>query len=51
NKRTYRCPDCHRNFKRREHCARHQRTHTRERPFPCQFCGKTYARKDMVKRH
>ncbi|KAK9774958.1 hypothetical protein SCAR479_08232 [Seiridium cardinale] len=45
------CPICSKQFKRSEHCARHQFSHRKERPFPCRFCGKTYARKDLVKRH
>lgn len=50
-KRVYRCRHCARNFKRSEHCARHERVHTQERPFPCEFCDRRYARKDLVKRH
>lgn len=38
-------------FKRSEHCARHERVHTQERPFPCHYCDRRYARKDLVKRH
>ncbi|KAI0121269.1 hypothetical protein BJ170DRAFT_588186 [Xylariales sp. AK1849] len=50
-KRIHVCPICSKQFKRSEHCARHQFSHKKERPFPCRFCGKTYARKDLVKRH
>ncbi|KAL1620815.1 hypothetical protein SLS56_009482 [Neofusicoccum ribis] len=50
-RRVYKCRDCARVFKRSEHCARHERVHTRERPFACRFCSKKYARKDLVTRH
>ncbi|KAL2786638.1 hypothetical protein BJX66DRAFT_341956 [Aspergillus keveii] len=38
-------------FKRSEHCARHQRGHTQEKPFPCRYCPKSYTRADVVVRH
>lgn len=44
-KRVYRCQHCGRIFKRSEHCARHERVHTNERPFQCGFCDRKYARK------
>ncbi|KAF2466726.1 uncharacterized protein BDR25DRAFT_376857 [Lindgomyces ingoldianus] len=46
-KRVYRCKHCARQFKRSEHCARHERVHTHERPFPCSFCDRRYARKSV----
>ncbi|CAK7237184.1 hypothetical protein SEUCBS140593_009872 [Sporothrix eucalyptigena] len=51
NHGAHTCPTCFKTFTRSEHCARHQFSHNKERPFPCRFCGKTYARKDLVKRH
>ncbi|EKG10488.1 Zinc finger C2H2-type protein [Macrophomina phaseolina MS6] len=50
-RRVYKCSTCARVFKRSEHCSRHERIHTRERPFSCQYCHKRYARKDLVTRH
>ncbi|GME22102.1 Zinc finger C2H2-type protein [Neofusicoccum parvum] len=50
-RRVYKCSTCARVFKRSEHCSRHERIHTRERPFACQYCHKKYARKDLVTRH
>lgn len=49
--RNFICPVCKKTFKRSEHCARHQRAHTKERPFPCKFCNRRYARRDLVLRH
>ncbi|ORY15877.1 fungal-specific transcription factor domain-domain-containing protein [Clohesyomyces aquaticus] len=50
-KRVYRCGHCARQFKRSEHCARHERVHSGEKPFDCSYCNRRYARKDLVKRH
>lgn len=44
-KRTYTCRHCARVFKRSEHCARHERVHTQEKPFACAYCDRKYARK------
>ncbi|ESZ91027.1 hypothetical protein SBOR_8598 [Sclerotinia borealis F-4128] len=49
--RIYTCSVCQRTFKRSEHCSRHERGHTHEKPFPCRLCGRRYARKDVVIRH
>ncbi|CAO2650871.1 Nn.00g091680.m01.CDS01 [Neocucurbitaria sp. VM-36] len=50
-RKLYKCSTCTKVFRRSEHCIRHERAHTQERPFACCFCHKTYARKDLVKRH
>ncbi|KAF2176405.1 hypothetical protein K469DRAFT_607516 [Zopfia rhizophila CBS 207.26] len=47
-KRVYQCKHCARIFKRSEHCARHERVHTHERPFSCRFCDRRYARKSVM---
>ncbi|KAK5226014.1 hypothetical protein LTR72_003917 [Exophiala xenobiotica] len=44
------CSYCDKRFQRREHLVRHERTHTRERPFVC-HCGQCFTRQDLLKRH
>ncbi|PCG94043.1 Zinc finger, C2H2 [Penicillium occitanis (nom. inval.)] len=44
------CKFCRRRFARREHLLRHERTHTREKPFHCR-CGKSFTRRDLLSRH
>lgn len=44
-RRQHKCQHCGKTFKRSEHCIRHERTHTLEKPFCCRYCHKSYARK------
>jgi hypothetical protein len=50
---SHKCPKCDQRFKRQEHLKRHDRVHTRERPFECQVekCGKRFSRSDNFKEH
>ncbi|GAA5989755.1 hypothetical protein JCM10908_002307 [Rhodotorula pacifica] len=51
--RRYACGigSCKRRFTRLEHAQRHRTTHTQERAFSCEQCGKTFARKDNADAH
>src|SRR5579871_3886292 len=48
--KTFTCPvkSCGRLFKRLEHLKRHVRTHTQERPYVCNMCGKKFSRSDNL---
>ena len=45
------CRFCHREFSKKEHVERHERSHTKERPFRCAICGGKYVRRDTLERH
>ncbi|KAH6900539.1 hypothetical protein B0T10DRAFT_600815 [Thelonectria olida] len=44
------CAHCARSFKRAEHLMRHERIHTKEKPFHCS-CGAAFTRRDLLTRH
>ncbi|KAA8912028.1 fungal-specific transcription factor domain-containing protein [Sphaerosporella brunnea] len=50
-KRSYKCGHCSTAFRRSEHCVRHERSHTLEKPFGCSVCGCRFSRKDLLVRH
>ncbi|CCU81717.1 C2H2 finger domain protein [Blumeria hordei DH14] len=49
--KKYKCQFCNRAFSRSEHRSRHERSHTKERPFQCLKCRSTFVRRDLLLRH
>ncbi|GKZ34343.1 hypothetical protein AbraIFM66950_004573 [Aspergillus brasiliensis] len=45
------CTICDRRFKKTEHFKRHERSHTKEKPYECSVCHKRFSRSDVLSRH
>ncbi|GES61546.1 C2H2 type zinc finger domain protein [Aspergillus terreus] len=45
------CTICDRRFKKTEHFKRHERSHTKEKPYECNVCHKRFSRSDVLSRH
>ncbi|KAJ9104048.1 hypothetical protein QFC19_004182 [Naganishia cerealis] len=45
------CRFCPSTFAKSEHLKRHERSHTKERPYICSICGKKFTRGDSLTRH
>ncbi|PYH41409.1 FTFMHR domain-containing protein [Aspergillus saccharolyticus JOP 1030-1] len=45
------CTICDRQFKKTEHFKRHERSHTKEKPYQCKVCLKRFSRSDVLSRH
>lgn len=49
--KMYKCDDCTKVFKRREHLYQHTKLHSGVRPFSCIHCPKNFSRKEHLMRH
>nr|XP_019966688.1 PREDICTED: zinc finger protein 774-like [Paralichthys olivaceus] len=49
--KAFKCPECERQFSRRDHLAVHLRIHTGEKPHECPFCAKSFAQSSNLNRH
>lgn len=47
----HQCPECPENFTFIQNLKRHQRSRHEAVRFPCEFCGKTLSRIDVLKKH
>ncbi|SCW04084.1 LAFE_0H05556g1_1 [Lachancea fermentati] len=49
--RLFVCDVCTRAFARQEHLTRHERSHTKEKPYHCGVCERKFSRRDLLLRH
>ncbi|XP_013419803.1 zinc finger protein 431 [Lingula anatina] len=50
-RKTFKCQNCDKIFRRKDELVVHERTHTGERPFKCQFCDSSFHRKNICVKH
>lgn len=49
--KPYKCPNCDKAFKQREHLNKHQGVHAREQQFKCVWCGERFLDVALLQEH
>lgn len=49
--RRFKCEECQKTFKRREHLLNHRVTHTKEKKFRCSTCDRSFSKRYNLVRH
>lgn len=51
SRKSYKCSDCGKSWRSRAKLEVHRRVHTGERPFFCEYCGRTFTQKGHMRSH
>ncbi|MEQ2214715.1 hypothetical protein XENOCAPTIV_017904, partial [Xenoophorus captivus] len=49
--KPFKCANCDKSFKQREHLAKHQSVHSRETQFKCVWCGERFVDLTALQEH